>query len=42
VGSFFPPLMAVVTSWFDRRRALAVSLAFPPFAQRPRAAIQAA
>ena len=25
-GSFFPPLMAVVTNWFDRRRALAVSL----------------
>lgn len=25
-GSFFPPLMAVVTNWFDRHRALAVSL----------------
>ena len=25
-GSFMPPLMAVVTNWFDRRRALAVSL----------------
>ena len=25
-GSLFPPLMAVVTNWFDRRRALAVSL----------------
>jgi MFS family permease len=26
MGSFFPPLTAVVTNWFDRRRALAVSL----------------
>jgi MFS family permease len=25
-GSFFAPLMAAVTNWFDRRRALAVSL----------------
>jgi MFS family permease len=25
-GSFFAPLMATVTNWFDRRRALAVSL----------------
>ncbi|MEW6688257.1 MAG: MFS transporter [Pseudomonadota bacterium] len=25
-GSFFPPLMAVVTNWFGRHRALAVSL----------------
>src|SRR5690242_340838 len=25
-GSLFPPLMAVVTNWFDRHRALAVSL----------------
>lgn len=25
-GSFMPPLMAVVTNWFDRRRALAVAL----------------
>ena len=25
-GSFFPPLMAVVTNWFERHRALAVSL----------------
>jgi MFS family permease len=25
-GSFFPPLIAVVSNWFDRRRALAVSL----------------
>lgn len=26
MGSFFPPLTAVVTNWFDRHRALAVSL----------------
>ena len=26
VGSFMPPLIAVVTNWFDRHRALAVSL----------------
>ncbi len=25
-GSFFPPFIAVVSNWFDRRRALAVSL----------------
>jgi MFS family permease len=25
-GSYMPPLIAVVTNWFDRHRALAVSL----------------